>query len=206
MVRRTKDEAEQTRSAILDAAEQVFFNRGVVRTSLQEIAVAARVTRGAVYWHFKNKLEIMQALVDRVVLPQEHLLEQLEANDSNTPLTDLNHVCQESLAQMFHDQQRRRIFTILNQRCEYVEELSGIMKTRYELRERILSRFTRLFERAQKQKQLAPIWTPRTAAMVLHGLMYGLLLCIVLDCPEASAACEKNHTTCVATFFKALSA
>ena len=49
MVRKTKEEAQETRSAILDAAELVFKENGVSRTSLAEIATAAGVTRGAVY-------------------------------------------------------------------------------------------------------------------------------------------------------------
>ena len=67
MARRTKDEAEQTRDAILDAAEKVFYKRGVARTSLDEIARAAKVTRGAVYWHFKDKMELSEAMVERAV-------------------------------------------------------------------------------------------------------------------------------------------
>ncbi|MBS0600645.1 MAG: TetR family transcriptional regulator, partial [Proteobacteria bacterium] len=41
MVRRTKAEAEQTRSLILDTAERLFFTKGVSRTTLAEIATAA---------------------------------------------------------------------------------------------------------------------------------------------------------------------
>ncbi len=89
MVRRTKDEAEQTRDAILDAAERVFHRHGVARTSLEQIARAAKVTRGAVYWHFKDKLELCEAMMQRVFLPQEDMLEQLAIQNSATPLDDL---------------------------------------------------------------------------------------------------------------------
>jgi TetR/AcrR family acrAB operon transcriptional repressor len=54
MARKTKEEAQETRNAILDAAELVFQEHGVSHTSLAEIAAAAGVTRGAVYWHFAN--------------------------------------------------------------------------------------------------------------------------------------------------------
>src|SRR5882757_7288734 len=66
MARRTKAEAEETRQKILDAAERLFFIDGVSRTSLEHIATAAGVTRGAIYWHFKNKLELFEALHERV--------------------------------------------------------------------------------------------------------------------------------------------
>ena len=58
MVRRTKDEALETRNRILDAAERVFGESGVSRTSLEDVASAAGVTRGAIYWHFKDKSDL----------------------------------------------------------------------------------------------------------------------------------------------------
>ena len=44
MVRRTKEEAQETRSQILQAAEQAFYERGVARTTLADIAALAGVT------------------------------------------------------------------------------------------------------------------------------------------------------------------
>lgn len=57
-MRRTKEDAELTKQTILKAAVDVFTERGVAKASLEEIARKADVTRGAVYWHFKNKMEI----------------------------------------------------------------------------------------------------------------------------------------------------
>ena len=67
-MRRTKEEAAQTRAALLDAAEQLFAERGVSRTSLADIAAAAGVTRGAVYWHFRNKSELLDAINSEMLL------------------------------------------------------------------------------------------------------------------------------------------
>jgi TetR/AcrR family acrAB operon transcriptional repressor len=55
MARRTKEDALATRDSILDAAELLFVEQGVSRTTLQHIATAAGVTRGAIYWHFLDK-------------------------------------------------------------------------------------------------------------------------------------------------------
>ena len=54
-MRKTKTEAQKTRQHLLDAALEVFWREGVTRASLQAIAQEAGVTRGALYWHFKNK-------------------------------------------------------------------------------------------------------------------------------------------------------
>src|SRR6478735_7796316 len=75
MVRRTKQEAHETRNRILDAAEQVFHDRGVAHASLEDVAAAAKVTRGAIYWHFKDKAELFDAMMQRVVLPSEAMEE-----------------------------------------------------------------------------------------------------------------------------------
>lgn len=206
MARCTKEKAEQTRCAIIDAAEQVFFKRGVVRTSLQEVAEAAGVTRGAVYWHFTNKIELVQAMADRVIMPQEHILQQLAESDSPSPLDDLHQACRESLRQMIHDAQRRRVFTILTQRCEYVDEMAGIVKTRSETRDRILGRFMRLFERAGKLKQLNTAWQPRVAAATLYALMTGLMLGLVMQGEEPGFTEETANEASLAAFFGAVSA
>jgi TetR/AcrR family acrAB operon transcriptional repressor len=58
MVRRTKEEAQATRKLILDTAEVVFHERGVSRSTLNDIAQAAGLTRGAIYWHFKDKADL----------------------------------------------------------------------------------------------------------------------------------------------------
>jgi TetR/AcrR family acrAB operon transcriptional repressor len=73
MVRRTKEEAQETRNRILDTAEQVFVKKGVSNTSLAQLAEAAGVTRGAIYWHFRNKADLFDAMMSRVVLPMEEM-------------------------------------------------------------------------------------------------------------------------------------
>ena len=85
MVRKTKEEAQETRNAILDAAERVFLERGVSHTSLAEIAAAAGVTRGAIYWHFANKSDVFDALFERVFAPLEERFEAMHDELRNNP-------------------------------------------------------------------------------------------------------------------------
>ncbi len=54
-MRRTAEDAAQTKQAILDAALKVFSEKGYHATRLVDIAQYAEVTRGAVYHHFGNK-------------------------------------------------------------------------------------------------------------------------------------------------------
>ena len=61
-MRRTKENAEKTRIALLAAAETLFLEKGVARTSLEHIARQAGVTRGAVYWRCANKAALFFAM------------------------------------------------------------------------------------------------------------------------------------------------
>lgn len=64
--RLTREEARRrTRGAILDAAEVAFVDRGYRLASLDEIALAAGFTKGAVYSNFASKAELFLALLDR---------------------------------------------------------------------------------------------------------------------------------------------
>jgi len=63
MPRRTKAEAEKTRSRILDAALDVFSSKGYSRTTFVDIAREVDLTKGAVYWHFKTKPDLLAAMV-----------------------------------------------------------------------------------------------------------------------------------------------
>ena len=79
MARRTKADAQATRSGLLDAAEHLFQSRGVARTSLNDIALEAGMTRGAIYWQFKDKACLFIAMMELVTLPLEQTLALVDA-------------------------------------------------------------------------------------------------------------------------------
>ena len=62
MTRKTKQQALETRQHILDVALRLFSQQGVSSTSLAAIAKEAGVTRGAIYWHFKNKSDLFNEI------------------------------------------------------------------------------------------------------------------------------------------------
>jgi len=62
-MRKTAAEAAETRQAILRAALDEFSQRGYSATTLDGVARAAGVTRGAVYWHFASKAALYEELL-----------------------------------------------------------------------------------------------------------------------------------------------
>ncbi|MDF3085495.1 TetR family transcriptional regulator [Burkholderia sola] len=128
MVRRTKEEALETRNRILDAAEHVFFDKGVSHTSLADIAKHAGVTRGAIYWHFANKSELFDAMFDRVFLPIDELKQiPLDAPGGN-PLEKVRQILIWCLLGVQRDPQLRRVFSILFMKCEYVADMGPLLQ------------------------------------------------------------------------------
>lgn len=91
MPKRTHEAAMQTRQLILDAAYNLFSTKGFEKTSLSDIARAAQVTRGAIYWHFEDKNELLcelcKDLADKVNLVDN--LQNAAAPDEPDPLGQL---------------------------------------------------------------------------------------------------------------------
>lgn len=64
-MRRTKEEAEQTKQHIIRAAIKVMNRMGISSTRFEDIAAEADVSRGAIYHYFKSKNEILFAIHDQ---------------------------------------------------------------------------------------------------------------------------------------------
>jgi AcrR family transcriptional regulator len=170
MVRRSKEEAERTRELLLDAAELVFVDKGVAATSLNTIAIAAGVTRGAVYWHFKNKDDLFNAMHARVKLPMDEMFQQLLGDVP--PLDAIQQVCIASLKRLGENERTRRVYTILLHKCEQSDP--GKNDRLHQTREECISKITSIFTSAQEAGHLAPNVDIRTTAIALHAYMYGL--------------------------------
>ena len=173
-MRRTKEQAEQTRSAILLAAEQLFLDKGVASSTLEQIARAAGVTRGAVYWHFQNKAHLFHALLDQVRLPPEQLAERLCGCGGSDPLLSLRNLCIEVTENLVRDQQRQRILTILLHRCEFTEELREAELRHNDFINQFINLMEELFSREECRVRLYEGVTPRLAARAMHAQIIGL--------------------------------
>ncbi len=181
MVRRTKEEAQATRLQIIDAAEREFLRRGVSRTSLQDIAAAAGLTRGAIYWHFKDKADLFDAMLARVTLPMEQAFDRSSDPAIGDPLEHIRQAVMSSLRLVVEDPQTRRVFEIAMQKVEYIDELSVLRERHlHSLRERSRNIEVGL-RRARNQGRLAGGLSIPAAALGLFSLVSGLLQNWMLD-------------------------
>ncbi|WP_068825507.1 TetR family transcriptional regulator [Pseudomonas sp. BMS12] len=173
-MRRTKEQAEQTRVAILAAAEQLFLEKGVAHTSLEQIARAAGVTRGAVYWHFESKAHLFHSMLNQVRLPPEQMAERLGDCTDGDSLLALRELCVEAIENLARDEQRRRIFTVLLHRCEFTDELREAKERHDAFINQFIALVENLLAQPHNLARLRPGMTPRLAARALHALIVGL--------------------------------
>jgi TetR/AcrR family acrAB operon transcriptional repressor len=181
MARKTKLAALETRERLLDAAEAVFRQRGVTRTSLTEIATSAGVTRGAVYWHFKDKAALFHAMCDRATLPLDALFERAGATASDDPLVTLRELCVGALQRLAVDARTQVVFEVIFHKTEMVDELADVATSHQDERCRCLSEIEAIIRRCAEVGELAPDIDVALAAQGLNALMVGIMHQWVLD-------------------------
>ena len=156
MARKTKEEALRTRQLLIESAIQQFALRGVTNTTLTDIADAAGVTRGAVYWHSlvaENEQEPLNALRERFITG----LRYIAANP-----------------------RQRALMQILYQRCEFAND----MLSENEIRQRIGFNYSLIGGMLQccVRKNILPAETNiEVILIVLHSAFSGLIKNWLLD-------------------------
>lgn len=184
MARRTKEEALVTRELILDAAERVFHQRGVSRTSLQEIAKEAGLTRGAIYWHFENKGELFHAMMERVTLPMMARMTEITPEDEARPLDKIRRNTAAALREIAHNPQVRRVFEIAMQKVEYVDEMQEMQQRKISGRNECMDDMQHLLQIAQQLGHIKADAHLRNTTIGLFALVGGIKYNWLLD-PEA---------------------
>ena len=153
MARRTKEEALATRHRLIDAAEVLFQSQGVSQTSLQQIAEQAGATRGAIYWHFKDKADLFNAMMERVTLPMESAV-RIGGNSEHDPLTLIETGMVHALRLVTDDPQVRRVFEVAMHKVEYSGEMASVQRRHLEGRNACVADFEKALRLAARRARV----------------------------------------------------
>ena len=178
MVRRTKEEALETREQLLDAAERVFRDRGVGHASLAEVADSAGVTRGALYHHFASKAELFQAMVERADMPIEAAFDEFDQVQKQGAADPLDAFREQGIRALMHlaDSARvRNVYEILFLRCEYTDELASVGEQELTRREECMAKCIAVLDQAVAAGQLPPDTDTKLAAQGAFSFVGGLM-------------------------------
>ncbi|MDU2941007.1 MAG: acrEF/envCD operon transcriptional regulator [Enterobacteriaceae bacterium] len=123
MARKTKAEALKTRQMLIESAIEQFARNGVANTTLTDIADAAGVTRGAVYWHFTSKIDIFNAIWEQQAPLRDIIYHQTKEDVHANPLIHLRNQFVTALQYIAADTRLRALMQILYHRCEFIDDM-----------------------------------------------------------------------------------
>ena len=180
MARKTKEEALETRNAILDATVRVFAAKGAANASLTDIAREAGVTRGAIYWHFTNKADLLNALWDEVLLLYTPLARASESRDEPDPLGRLRELYVRFLGRLADDPRQQQLIRILFDQGSGSEDID-LIRTRHlqTMHQRNRSVQT-VLRNAIDRGQLSPDLDVRLGTIAVVSFIHGLIANSVL--------------------------
>jgi TetR/AcrR family transcriptional regulator, acrAB operon repressor len=168
-------EAAATRETLLDAAESVFRDRGVAHATLAEIAAAAGVTRGAVYWHFRDKSELFEALCQRVQLPMEAMLARAGETRHADPLAALRALAINGLTRLATDPHTQAVFDVIFHKCELAGDALSVQRRQHTADSGCLVNVERLLKQAVAKGQLPRDTDTELAAHCMSAFMVGVM-------------------------------
>ncbi|CAM4155284.1 MULTISPECIES: acrEF/envCD operon transcriptional regulator [Lelliottia] len=174
MARKTKEDAQKTRQQLIEAAIVEFSTRGVASTTLTDIAEAAGVTRGAIYWHFSSKSEIFNAIWDQQLPLCDLIFDQLSLTNNDDPLCVLRERFIAALQYISRTPRQRALLQILYHKCEFNNE----MTSECEIRRRIGFNYDNvrmLLEKGLAWGIISPQMNIDLTLIVFHGFFSGLI-------------------------------
>lgn len=181
MVRRTKFAAEETRKQILDAAETCFCEMGISKTTLDMIAARAGCTRGAIYWHFREKTDLLRQVVDRVPLPLFEELEAIKVGSEPEPVKAMHCCLSRSLNKLKYDVHLRNVIYILIFCEEYPKQIKFDFLQGSINSSKFIELLISIFDKAKLYNEIYTGLRSETLAYLVFSLFSGLVRsCIFL--------------------------
>jgi TetR/AcrR family transcriptional regulator, acrAB operon repressor len=182
-MRRTKEDAELTRQALLKAAIKVFSQQGYAATRLEDIAEAAKVTRGAVYHHFGGKAELFAEIIEGASQTGDRVI-QRAIREGGTFLEIIQRILVYTLQLLVEDGEYKASLALLLFNAWGSPDLSPMNARRLEQDMAQLEQIAGFFRTAHEQGTIRADIDPEVAARAFVAYQNGLVL-LTLAVPGA---------------------
>lgn len=162
----------KTRNRLIQAALMVFDRKGVARTSLNEIATEAGLTRGALYWHFKNKEDIFAALCEEKL--GNLAIKLAPPQGENATWEEEYSGFYRFFAVLEQDEEMQKFLRIIHLKCEHTEynqAILHVLKDYYHMRD---TRIRHLIEHGKQLGKLPETVSEHLGMAVLRTVLIGL--------------------------------
>ncbi len=172
-MRRSKQDAEKTRLKVIDAALTLFSRNGYSNTTLAMIAAEAGYSRGPIYWHFKNKDDLYQAVLAVSQEPLDQLVADMRASEEQ-PLQAIEQFIRRWLDLLVDDAWFRQSFEILLNKTELTEQMVPTLERERGLTRNIVEALRESFSRAQQSGLIPAADSPRSLALLVYSQLMGI--------------------------------
>lgn len=171
-MRRTKEDALVTREQILDSSLQIFIKKGYSQTSLEDIVNKLGLTRGAFYWHFKDKDDLLNKLIVR-----EHtFIADLVAKAVVDGITEKDKLEQLmiNLVESFYESKRYRDYVYFVRFSVEFNTASGYFKRLSGLNEFIIKEVEKILSAAKVKGEVPSHIDPVATAVYIVSMLDGM--------------------------------
>lgn len=181
MVRHTKFAAEETRKQILDAAEFCFCETGFSKTTLEMIAVRAGCTRGAIYWYFNEKKDLLRQVIERVPLSLFDELTAIKNGRVSEPVKAMYRCLSRSLIKLQYNVHIRNVIYIVF----FCEECPDDIRINFLQKMVDVNNFVKLlcyiFEKGKLYREICSEIRSEALAFLLFSLFTGVVRSCILQ-------------------------
>lgn len=187
----------KTRDKLIEVARQLFANKGVENTTMNDIAAASEKGRRTIYTYFKNKREIYNAVVER---QSERMVENLRNIASSTlePVQKLEQYLNQRFQLVVdyaprHDMVLRHIFDRDLRRMERVHKLAAIKESEM---------FRKLLDEGIAKGAFDPVQAEHL--LKVHPILFqGVDFCVMRDSTDTSGISVLDSREAVVKFLVA---
>lgn len=192
-MRRTKEEAAETRQTLLDAALRVFSRQGFAATRLDDVANEAGVTRGAIYWHFKSKADLYNTLVAEVSQRSEEVINRERAAAGGSTLDVLRRIMVGLLEFVEEDEQFRAVMELTILKTEITPELEEGIRLKLEGLHAVQETLKRAIRLGQQAGEIRAELDPVDGARAYMAYLNGCILVWLFDQSAFSLKTEASR-------------
>ncbi|MEG1642404.1 MAG: TetR family transcriptional regulator [Synergistaceae bacterium] len=183
MGKRTKAEAMETRKKILNSALDVFFEKNYADVKVVEIAQRIGLTKGAVYWHFKNKEDILFTLTTETIAGLETTISSLFAVSDS--VDSLRAYYRDVLDKIKNDDQSNKVHKLMFKKREWPKELQEkICKIVSESLKKERMALLTVIKKAQENGKIESKLNPETLSLLLINIFHGFSVLQIIDLLE----------------------
>lgn len=174
MARKTREESENTKALILRSALDCFYEKGFSCTTFEDIASRINLTKGAVYWHFKNKAELLAEMIHHRAEENHRQEGQIQTRPGN--LSDLRIFFAHAAEFIEHNPEAQKFIFFTLFQIEWSDNIyNQVEKKVGKLHDFHFKIIKHALSMAKKNKEIGADTDIKTISILIVGLWRGLI-------------------------------